>query len=354
MELDPQEIEDFRASPGATLTECEHTLRNLQSLRHDFTEDDFGSGSFESYRELMGMSKSGPFTRMAYSNALREFQQGTFTGFDQGDLDRIRGELGYIPFNFQRSETLYWLFRDVPYYEERVRTERRGGYGGVTFRLLNGVYYSAGNFQSRSVEESATEYVDRGLLGITDRHLYFAGSSERFRIRYDRVVAFDYYSDGIGVTKEAASARPQSFLMGDGWFAYNLVTELAQRQHRGVQSPVAKPTRAAAGPQVPDIDIEETREPSAAQGNVPPPPRSSSLDSELARTQRYVIYEDDPTNRARVHTVNCSHYLKRRTETLPDNRWHDSPITLQEADTLLRELNKRDSGYCGMCMRGVR
>ena len=34
----------------------------------------------------------------------------------------------------------------------------------------------------------------------------------------------------------------------------------------------------------------------------------------------YVIYEDDATNRARIHVVTCPHYVKRKTDRLPDNR----------------------------------
>jgi len=35
------------------------------------------------------------------------------------------------------------------------------------------------------------------------------------------------YSDGIGIHRDAASAKPQIFVTGDGWFTYNLVVNLA-------------------------------------------------------------------------------------------------------------------------------
>jgi hypothetical protein len=35
------------------------------------------------------------------------------------------------------------------------------------------------------------------------------------------------YSDGIGIQRDAASAKPEVFKTGDGWFAYNLITNLA-------------------------------------------------------------------------------------------------------------------------------
>jgi hypothetical protein len=66
------------------------------------------------------------------------------------------------------------------------------------------------------------------LVGVTDKHIYFSGSHKKFRIRYDKIVAFEPYCDGVGVQRDAATAKPQTFRTGDGWFAYNLITNLAQ------------------------------------------------------------------------------------------------------------------------------
>lgn len=42
-------------------------------------------------------------------------------------------------------------------------------------------------------------------------------------------VSLDLYEDGIGVMRDVQTAKPQEFRTGDGWFIYNLVTNLAQR-----------------------------------------------------------------------------------------------------------------------------
>ena len=68
------------------------------------------------------------------------------------------------------------------------------------------------------------------MLGLTARHIYFAGSRKKFRVRYDRIVSFDSYDDGFRIMRDAQTARPQAFRTGDGWFAYHLVTNLAQTQ----------------------------------------------------------------------------------------------------------------------------
>ena len=132
------------------------------------------------------------------------------------------------PFNLLKSENLYWVFHNVPYYLEKVERERVGRRQGVSVKVVSGVYYNTGTFRSRTVERLVTKHVDTGILGVTDKHIYFAGDHEKFRVRYDRIVTFDPYEDGIGIMREVASARPQTFKTGDGWFIYNLVTTLAQ------------------------------------------------------------------------------------------------------------------------------
>jgi hypothetical protein len=39
---------------------------------------------------------------------------------------------------------------------------------------------------------------------------------------------FNKFTDGIAVFRDASTAKPQIFVTGDGWFTYNLVTNLAR------------------------------------------------------------------------------------------------------------------------------
>ena len=65
-------------------------------------------------------------------------------------------------------------------------------------------------------------------MGITTKHIYFAGARKKFRVRYDRIVSFEPYDDGFGIMRDAQTAKPQTFRTGDGWFAYNLAVNLSQ------------------------------------------------------------------------------------------------------------------------------
>ena len=163
---------------------------------------------------------NGARTNMVKAAVIREVAEG---------LVPERQNVGSVPFNLMKSEQLVWVIDAVDYSEVVTRRQRRGHSHGVSIRIAKGLYYSPRMFRSQTHEWEETVHVDRGLLGVTTKHIYFHGSHKRFRIRYDRVVSFEPYSDGIGVMRDAQTAKPQNFITGDGWFVYNLVTNLAKR-----------------------------------------------------------------------------------------------------------------------------
>ena len=167
------------------------------------------------------VNDNGAHTNMVKAAVIREAAEGLVPQRQATDVP--------VPFNLMKSEQLVWLIDDVDYHEVVTRRERRGTSHGLSIRIAKGLYYRPGMFRSQFHEWEETVHVDAGLLGITSKHLYFHGQRKRFRIRYDRIVSFDAYNDGIGVMRDAQTARPQSFRTGDGWFAYNLVTNLARR-----------------------------------------------------------------------------------------------------------------------------
>ena len=163
---------------------------------------------------------NGARTNMVKAAVIREVAEGVVPE---------RQNVGAVPFNLMKSEQLVWVIDAVDYSEVVTRRQRRGHSHGVSIRIAKGLYYSPRMFRSQTHEWEETVHVDSGLLGVTTKHIYFHGSRKRFRIRYDRIVSFEPYSDGIGVMRDAQTAKPQNFITGDGWFVYNLVTNLAKR-----------------------------------------------------------------------------------------------------------------------------
>jgi len=170
--------------------------------------------------EQTELDENGAYTKLVQAGVLRDLMEGKLPA-------RINVQ-GQLPFNLQKSEELVWVFQNVKYLEERQRTTYSGGYSGVSLRIAKGVYYRTGGFRGNPTITSTTVHVDTGLLGITTKHIYFSGSNKSFRAPYPKIVSFTPFSDGFGLQRDAMTAKPQSFVIGDGWFVYNLVTNLAQ------------------------------------------------------------------------------------------------------------------------------
>lgn len=166
------------------------------------------------------LDRTGAYSKLVKGAVLRDIMNGNLP-------ERMKID-GNLPFNLQKTEKVVWVFQNVNYYEEKSITRYVGGSQGVSIRIAKGLYYRTGAFKGERVQTSETIHADTGLLGVTDKHIYFAGPSKRFRIAYSKIVAFEPFSDGIGVQRDAQTAKPQSFQTGDGWFTYNLITNLAQ------------------------------------------------------------------------------------------------------------------------------
>ena len=164
--------------------------------------------------------RSGALTTLVKAGAIRDLTEGV--------IPQRQSIQSRIPFNLMKSEKLVWVFQNVAYLEDVTRREMHGSSRGLTIRVARGIYYRPSTFKSRVVEWDETVRLDTGLMGLTTKHIYFAGDTKRFRVRYDRIVAFEPYSDGIGIMREAQTAKPQTFITNDGWFTYNMATNLAQ------------------------------------------------------------------------------------------------------------------------------
>lgn len=130
---------------------------------------------------------------------------------------------GQIPVALQKDEQIIWVFKDVKYYESRTRTHYVGGSQGFSVRVMKGVYYRAGTFRADPVQTTAMVNVDTGLLVVTNKHLTFIGPNKSVRFKHEKIISHTPYSDGIGICRDAATAKPQVFITNDGWFTYNVI-----------------------------------------------------------------------------------------------------------------------------------
>ena len=164
--------------------------------------------------------RTDAWDRITKSAVLRDLMTGV--------IPHRRKVDGSLPFNFQKGEGVVWAFDRVDYLEDRTRREYVGGSRGVSVRVMKGVYYHVGGFKGRAIDRTERVHVDTGMVAVTTKQIYFGGSKKAFRIPYGKIVSFEPFTNGLGIMRDSVSAKPQIFVTHDGWFTFNLVTNLAR------------------------------------------------------------------------------------------------------------------------------
>lgn len=179
---------------------------------------------FKDYFELNQdvLDKNGSYTKVGMSAILRDLAEGKVPEQRINIYDNL-------PFLFQKSESLIWVFPNIEFYEQRTRTEYRGASHGVSIRVVKGVYYRTSSFKGRPVKINEMKYVGTGLFALTTKHVYFGSSEKKFKIPLKKLISVEPYEDGIGLQKDGVSTKPQVFKNLDGWFTHNAISNLYQR-----------------------------------------------------------------------------------------------------------------------------
>lgn len=134
---------------------------------------------------------------------------------------------GNLPFLLQKGETLIWVYQDVELYEQKTVTTYQGKSQGVSVRVAKGLYYRTGSFKGNPVKSEQTVFHGKGILALTNKQLYYTSPGKTFKTPYSKIISLTQYSDGIGIQKDGTS-KPQILKDLDGWFAYNLISNLSQ------------------------------------------------------------------------------------------------------------------------------
>lgn len=161
----------------------------------------------------------------------KKFEELTKSGIirqlSEGKIPEVKYN-GMLPFNFQKDEKVVWIFQNVEYSEVKERTRYEGGSIGGSFRVAKGIYFRTSSFRGHPVHYQSTEYIGTGILVVTNKHIYFGCKHQNFRIKYEKIVSFTPYSDGIGIQRDAMTAKPQIFKIDDGWFIYNILANISK------------------------------------------------------------------------------------------------------------------------------
>jgi hypothetical protein len=164
---------------------------------------------------------SGAMHKLAKGIILRELENGRLPD----SLPKIEGDL---PLNLERDEVIIWVFNGVSYLTPRTRTKYVGGSHGMSFRIMKGVYYRVGAFKGEPVKTEYLSNEGHGDLVITNRNVYFVSPQKVLKLPPRKILSIQPYADGIAITRDAANAKPQIFILDDPWFATNAIARLNQ------------------------------------------------------------------------------------------------------------------------------
>ncbi|MFZ5978032.1 MAG: hypothetical protein GTN67_05800 [Hydrotalea flava] len=165
------------------------------------------------------LNKNGSFEKVAKGLILKDISQGK--------LPENRLNIsGNSPFLLDKGETLIWIFQTVEFYEQRSKTTFEGKSQGISIKIAKGVYYRTGQFKGNPVTTTQMTLIANGMFALTNKNIYFASASKSIKIPYAKLISMTQYSDGIGLQKDGASAKPQIFKGLDGWFTYNIISNL--------------------------------------------------------------------------------------------------------------------------------
>lgn len=210
------EAEMDRLVRGGLVTADHERALETVFLHFRFDDDEHGK-----------LNRNGVHERFVQALVLHDLSEGVAR--QRQHLDEEGGDL---PFRLKKSETLLWLFQNVEYGTTEIDRDvlLDPDFDGFTYGDLDeGMLHP---------EDEETTVGDTGLLGVTTRRVYFAGSDLHFRIPHGRIVTLEPRADGIGLTRDRPEARPEYFLLDDADFAY----ELLQGAPSGVVPSSSRPT----------------------------------------------------------------------------------------------------------------
>jgi hypothetical protein len=154
--------------------------------------------------------------------------------------------VSHNPFNLKSGEIPIAFFANAVYSQETTTKSYEGGYGGLSVRVLPGVYSHFGGFRGRSVESNAMKEIDYGGMLLTTQSLYFGGDHTTLCIPISSILSFRPQRDGIGLSRNVNHGRPEVFAViipdanlnpmpaspSIGWFLFNVLHFLASNVTR--------------------------------------------------------------------------------------------------------------------------
>jgi hypothetical protein len=97
----------------------------------------------------------------------------------------------------KKSEVAY-METSAALMKKVVHREYRGGYSGVSFRVMKGVRFHTGGTRGKSVVTGTSLQVsDTGLLTVTSQRAVYTGARQSIEMPYAKLLSLNVFNDGI-------------------------------------------------------------------------------------------------------------------------------------------------------------
>lgn len=150
-------------------------------------------------------------------------QAGILSSLQQGGLPP---QTMVYPIMLGKGESVLWVYDDVKCFEEKVQREYHSNRGGLSIKIMKGVYYRPSTGRTRPVEHSYLNLEGTGSLYVTNKHLIFNSQTKGVKIPYTKIIGVTPYSDGIELNRDGNAKR--LILQGfDSWFIMNAMSVVA-------------------------------------------------------------------------------------------------------------------------------
>ncbi|MCL2760179.1 MAG: hypothetical protein FWD70_00830 [Desulfuromonadales bacterium] len=133
-----------------------------------------------------------------------------------------------LPFNFQKTELLIWAGTDIPIAIPKTTSKFVGSSIGGSVRIAKGLYLRGSDFEGRRVSETSIVPLGSAIVAITSKHIYYttrgyATGDASKRIKHEKIVSIDPYSDAIVISTDYARNNIICFYFKDPRFFMNIL-----------------------------------------------------------------------------------------------------------------------------------
>ena len=128
--------------------------------------------------------------------------------------------------HFEEHEQIVLTLENTTYNELVEIKTRVGLSSGSSLRVSKGFYVRSGSFFSTPITSQQLQKKGEGSFCITNKNIYFISDTKSVKIPYNKILSYSSYSDGIGIHLTDSRRRPIIIGKIDGWFVYNIVTNI--------------------------------------------------------------------------------------------------------------------------------